>query len=123
MTNIALEGIMLTGAFGTTIGTYYTGNPFAGIICGITFGLLTALIHAIVSINIKADQIVSGIAINLFAVGITKFILEMSFHSSSKFGQDRRPSYNKCPLYPWFAGSCASSREPAAALHDFHCNR
>ncbi len=83
MTNIALEGIMLTGAFGTTIGTYYTGNPFAGIICGITFGLLTALIHAIVSINIKADQIVSGIAINLFAVGITKFILEMSFHSSS----------------------------------------
>jgi ABC-type uncharacterized transport system permease subunit len=83
VTNIALEGIMLNGAFGATVGTYYTGNPLIGVICGITFGLLTALIHAIVSINVKADQIISGIAINLFAVGITKFVLEILFHSSS----------------------------------------
>jgi len=81
--NIALEGIMLDGAFGAAIGTYYTGNPLIGITCGITFGLLTALIHAFVSINIKADQIISGIAINLFAVGITKFVLKIFFHSSS----------------------------------------
>lgn len=83
MTNIALEGIMLNGAFGATVGTYYTGNPMAGLLCGVAFGLLTALIHAVVSINIKADQIISGIAINLFAVGITKFVLELLFHSSS----------------------------------------
>ncbi len=56
---------------------------FIGVICGIAFGLLTAMIHAVVSINIKADQIISGIAINLFAVGITKFVLEILFHSSS----------------------------------------
>ncbi len=83
VTNIALEGIMLDGAFGATLGTYYTGNPLIGVICGIAFGLLTALIHAVVSINIKADQIISGIAINLFAVGITKFVLQVLFHSSS----------------------------------------
>ncbi len=83
VTNIALEGIMLNGAFGATVGTYYTGNPLIGIICGIIVGLLTALIHAVVSINIKADQIISGIAINLFAVGITKFVLKILFHSSS----------------------------------------
>jgi len=83
VTNIALEGIMLTGAFGATLGTYYAGSPWIGILCGIACGLLTALIHAIVSINIKADQIISGIAINLFAVGITKFVLEIIFHSSS----------------------------------------
>jgi simple sugar transport system permease protein len=83
VTNIALEGIMLTGAFGATVGTYYSGNPLVGVICGVIFGLLTALIHAVISINIKADQIISGIAINLFAVGITKFILEIVFHSSS----------------------------------------
>lgn len=74
---------MLNGAFGATLGTYYTGNPLIGIMCGVMFGLLTALIHAIVSISIKADQIISGIAINLFAVGITKFVLEILFHSSS----------------------------------------
>jgi len=83
VTNIALEGIMLDGAFGATVGTYYTGDPMIGILCGIAFGVLTALIHAVVSINIKADQIISGIAINLFAVGITKFVLEALFHSSS----------------------------------------
>jgi ABC-type uncharacterized transport system permease subunit len=83
VTNIALEGIMLNGAFGATVGTYYTGNPLVGIVCGIVFGLLTSLIHGVISINIKADQIISGIAINLLAVGITKFILEILFHSSS----------------------------------------
>ena len=60
VTNIALEGIMLNGAFGATVGTYYTGNPLIGITCGITSGLLTALIHGVVSINIKADQIILG---------------------------------------------------------------
>jgi len=83
VTNIALEGIMLDGAFGATVGTYYTNNPVIGVICGIIAGWLTALIHAIVSINIKTDQIISGIAINLFAVGATKFALEILFHSSS----------------------------------------
>ncbi len=83
VTNIALEGIILNGAFCTTVGTYYTGDPLVGILCGVAGGLLTALLHAIISINIKADQIISGIAINLFAVGITKFVLEILFHSSS----------------------------------------
>lgn len=81
--NIALEGIILNGAFCATVGTYYTGNPLFGVVCGIAGGLLTAAIHAVVSIHIKADQIISGIAINLFAVGITKFVLEILFQSSS----------------------------------------
>ena len=83
VTNIALEGIMLNGAFCATVGTYYTGSPFIGILAGLAGGLVTALIHAVISINIKADQIISGVAINLFAVGITKFVLEILFHSSS----------------------------------------
>jgi nucleoside ABC transporter membrane protein len=83
VTNIALEGIILNGAFCATVGTYYTGDPLVGVISGIAGGLLTALIHGVISINVKADQIISGIAINLFAVGITKFVLEVIFHSSS----------------------------------------
>lgn len=81
--NIALEGIILNGAFCATVGTYYTGSALFGVACGIAGGLLTALIHAVISIHIKADQIISGIAINLFAVGITKFVLEILFQSSS----------------------------------------
>src|ERR1041385_6197191 len=71
--NIALEGILLTSAFAATGGTYYTDDPFIGILSGISAGILVALLHSIVSITFKADQIVSGIAINLFAIGLTKF--------------------------------------------------
>lgn len=102
VTNIALEGIMLNGAFCATVGTYYTGNPLVGILCGIAGGLLTALIHGIVSISVKADQIISGIAINLFAVGITKFVLEILFHSSSN--SDRIPGLPHIRL-PFIEGS------------------
>lgn len=81
--NIALEGIILNGAFSTVLGTYFLKNPYLGLICGICGGLFTATIHAIVSIRYKVDQIISGIAINLFAVGITKFFLKYFFGSSS----------------------------------------
>jgi simple sugar transport system permease protein len=81
--NIALEGIILNGAFCATVGTYYTGSPWFGLLCGIAGGLLVAAIHAVISIHVKADQIISGIALNLFAVGITKFVLQILFQSSS----------------------------------------
>jgi simple sugar transport system permease protein len=81
--NIALEGILLTGAFFATLGTYLTHNVWIGILCGAAAGLLIALIHAIVTITYKADQIVSGIALNLFALGLTKFLCRIIFNSSS----------------------------------------
>jgi general nucleoside transport system permease protein len=81
--NIALEGILLVGAFGTTVGVYYTQSVLIGMICGMSAGLLVAYMHCIASITFKADQIVSGIAINLFAVGITKFFCKIIFNSSS----------------------------------------
>ena len=81
--NIALEGIILIGAFATTVGTYYSQNPIIGIICGIGGGLITAFLHSFISVTLKSDQIISGIAINLFAVGITKFSCQLIFNSSS----------------------------------------
>src|SRR6266404_9481941 len=71
--NIALEGILLVSAFATTVGTYYTNDPLIGVFCGIAAGVMVALLHSIVSVTFKADQIVSGIAINLLAIGVTKF--------------------------------------------------
>lgn len=81
--NIALEGIMLNGAFAAVLGTYLTGSPLAGVACGVLCGMLTALLHAVVAIRFRADQIISGVAINLLAVGATKFFLKIFFDSSS----------------------------------------
>jgi simple sugar transport system permease protein len=81
--NIALEGILLMSAFATTVGTFYTNDPLFGILCGVIAGLLTAFVHGIISITFKADQIVSGIAINLCAIGLTKFSCQLLFNSSS----------------------------------------
>jgi simple sugar transport system permease protein len=81
--NIALEGILIISAFATTLGVYYTNNPLVGIIFGISFGLLFALLHAIAAVTFKVDQIVTGIALNLFAIGLTKFSCQLIFNSSS----------------------------------------
>lgn len=81
--NIALEGILLCGAFATTVGVYYTHSIFIGVIFGVLAGLLIALIHAYVTITFKANQIVCGIALNILAFGVTKFFCKIIFHSSS----------------------------------------
>ena len=81
--SLTLEGFMLTGAFAATLGTYCSGSPWVGVLCGIGGGLLFGLIHAVASIRYRADQIVVGIAINLLAVGLTRFFLLMAFDSSS----------------------------------------
>jgi ABC-type uncharacterized transport system permease subunit len=81
--NIALEGILLIGAFFTTVGAYFFQSALIGILFGILAGLAVALLHAVATVTFKADQIVSGIAINLFAIGITKFFCKIFFNSSS----------------------------------------
>ncbi len=81
--NIALEGILLTGAFASIVATFYTGDPWVGAFAGILAGVLVSLIHAIVSIVFKADQIVSGVAINLLAMGATQFLTWIIWGSSA----------------------------------------
>ena len=81
--SLTLEGFMLTGAFTATLGAYYSGNPWVGVLCGIAGGLVAGLLHAVASIRYRADQIVVGIAVNLLAVGITRFFLRLFFESSS----------------------------------------
>ena len=73
--NIGLEGMMLMGAFGYVIGTPMSGGTWGGLIIGIGCGGAIALLHAIASIRFRADAIVSGVAVNLLAVGITEFII------------------------------------------------
>jgi len=71
--NIALEGMLLNGAFAAVVATHYSGNPWVGVLAAVLVGLLTALIHAVVTITFQADHIVSGVAVNLLALGATQF--------------------------------------------------
>ena len=81
--SLALEGFMLTGAFSATLGAHYTGSPWIGLLCGLLGGLVFGLIHAVATIRYRADHVVSGIAINLLAIGVTRFFLKLAFDSSS----------------------------------------
>jgi simple sugar transport system permease protein len=74
---------MLTGAFGAVVGTHYSGSPWIGVLSGMLGGLIFALIHAVTTIHYRADQVVVGVAINLLAIGVTRFFLKLLFASSS----------------------------------------
>lgn len=73
--NIAMEGMMLTGAYAAVMTALATHSVLGGVLGAIIAGGLMALVHAIVSINFKANQIVSGIAINIAALGLTNYLL------------------------------------------------
>src|SRR5690349_10139666 len=81
--SLGLEGYMLSGAFGATLGAHYTGSAWIGVLCGMIGGLIFGLLQAIASIRYRADQVVTGIAINLLAIGVTRFFLKLAFASSS----------------------------------------
>ena len=77
--NIGLEGQMLTGAFTAVAVTNVSGSAWLGLTAAIFVGMLLGLIHAVVCVTFKADQIVSGLAIIIFAAGITVFFSWLIF--------------------------------------------
>jgi general nucleoside transport system permease protein len=72
--NIGLEGMMLIGAFFGIFGSDLLGSWFLGVVVGVAAGALIGLVHAFVSIQLRADQVVSGTGINFLAIGITGYI-------------------------------------------------
>lgn len=80
--NLALEGLILAGAFGAAAGQHVTGSAVLGILAGVVCGLVVALLHALITVTLKADQIVSGIALNIFVMGATRFGLNLLYGST-----------------------------------------
>ena len=72
--NIGLEGMMLGGAFFAIWGADAAGSWWIGVLFGVLAGALFGLLHAVFSVTLKADQIVSGFAINFLALGITGYL-------------------------------------------------
>ena len=77
--NIALEGMMLIGAFTAMFVSNQTGNPWLGVIGAMAAGVLIGLLHALFCIHYRANQVVIGTAINIFAGGLTVFLLRYFF--------------------------------------------
>ncbi|MDP8950020.1 MAG: ABC transporter permease [Actinomycetota bacterium] len=77
--NIALEGLMLVAAFFGVVGAWASGSALVGLGSALAAGLLFALIHALMCVTFEADQIISGTAINLLALGGTGFLMVVIF--------------------------------------------
>jgi len=96
--NIALEGMMLAGAFTAAAMTYATGNPWLGLLSAMAAGVLIALIHAVACIRFRADQVVVGTAINILMIGLPGFLSGALFLSSGSTPQ--LPIEQLIPLAP-----------------------
>lgn len=77
--NLALEGFMLIGAFTAFLGSVISGNVLIGGLFGMLGGMAAALILAFLSITAKANQTVAGVGINIFALGLTSYLLSVIF--------------------------------------------
>jgi ABC-type uncharacterized transport system permease subunit len=80
--NIALEGMMLAGAFTAAVVTVFTHSPWAGLLAAVIAGLVVAALHAVVTINYRADQVVSGAAINILFLGVPALLSGALFEST-----------------------------------------
>ncbi len=95
--NIGLEGMMIMGTFFGAVGNYVFAErfptlaaavpdlaPLAGVLAAMAAGLLFALIHALVTVTFRVDQIISGVALNLLAVGLARFLNILFFHVATQ---------------------------------------
>src|SRR4029078_9026104 len=98
--NIALEGLMLMGAFTAAVATYELHNPFLGLLCGVAAGGALAFIYAVACIKFEADQVVAGMAINFLMFGVPDLISGSVYDSSAS-----TPQIDKAWQLPTYFGN------------------
>lgn len=79
--NIAIEGLMLIGSFAAVVFSYLTGNAYLGVLGAMLCSMAFAALHAVVSIRFRANQNISGTAINIIAGALTIYLLRIIFHT------------------------------------------
>ncbi|RKX75146.1 MAG: ABC transporter permease, partial [Spirochaetes bacterium] len=77
--NIAMEGIMIVGAFFAAWIAYITANPWLGLLAGLVSGGIFSLLHAVATITFHLDHVVSGAVLNILSFGITRYLLILTF--------------------------------------------
>ena len=91
--NIAIEGIMLMSAMASVMAATLTHNLYIGLLAGILTGMLVAALHAILVIQFRVDQIISGVAINIVVTGVSSFI-------SNRYMQTNTDKLNNSGIFP-----------------------
>ncbi|MFN3689572.1 MAG: ABC transporter permease [Fimbriimonadales bacterium] len=85
--NIGLEGKILMGAFAAALGALFTGSPVVGLGCAIVVGITLALLHALATQEWRTDHIISGVAINLLALGLSTYLFRQIIVPREEAGQ------------------------------------
>ncbi|MEO8648425.1 MAG: ABC transporter permease [Acidobacteriota bacterium] len=85
--NIALEGLMLSGAFTAAVVTYELNNPYLGFAAGIVSGAVLALVFAVAVIKFEADQVVAGFAVSMLMLGLPAVISARLYDSAGSTQQ------------------------------------
>ena len=85
--NVALEGLMLAGAFTAAAVTFYAGNPWAGLACAMLAGGFVAYLMAVACIRFKANEVVTGTGINILFLGLPAVLSGALFLSSGSTPQ------------------------------------
>jgi simple sugar transport system permease protein len=98
--NIAMEGMMLSGAFFGMLGSYYFHSWPMGILCAIFGAILMALVFILFAVVLKMDEFITGIGLNLFAVGVTTYMLRQIFKVKGAFTSPEIVSVPKIDI-PW----------------------
>ena len=95
--NIGLEGMMIMGAWaGGVIGSQH--GPWAGLIAAVIFGSIGALVHAIATVTFGVDHVVSGVAINIIAAGLVRYLSTLLYKGGSWPGPSQSPGIETIPL-------------------------
>ncbi len=89
--NIALEAMLLVGAYATAVVAYASGDAWLGVLGGLIGGLSVALCHAVLTLWVKADPIISGLALNLLATGGTEYGAKLVWADSAARGLPALP--------------------------------
>lgn len=79
--NLGAEGMMVAGAFGAVLGTYYTGSPWLGVLFAMLGGMLISTIHSVNTVEFGGNQNISGLGLNTLAAGLASFICRQLFGS------------------------------------------
>jgi simple sugar transport system permease protein len=95
--NIGLEGMMIMGAWaGGYIGSQH--GPWAGLFAAMVFGSIGALVHAIATVTFGVDHVVSGVAINIIAAGLVRYLSTLLYQGGSWPGPSQSPSIESISL-------------------------
>ena len=94
--NIGLEGMMVIGAFAGAAAGYYSASPWIGFLAAGLAGGLLALLHAVASITFKANQTISGVALNFIGQGLALFLCRLFFDGAT-MSKPAGPAAGGCP--------------------------